>query len=423
MPRARFFRATATDPGQSLMTLATTDMRQFCNILESDSAVLRIPSRLEWVGKASEFLRHRAEQCGVCDSTRGDNLLLVLFEALTNAIVHGNLGISSKLKELADDAFARTLAQRSADPAYSDREVTVLFNYDGQRCEISVSDEGDGFDWQQWFALANAETDEDAAPSLAPSGRGLIIMRAFVDELTYRNGGREAVITLRPPGHVECRLAPRKAWSRQVRVAPLDDRGQPDWQSAWTALSRDVSETGLALMQSRGHTARRVLVELEEDGRTVYVPAEVCRVTPLDGGLVTLGCRFSAASANGAAGRPDAATDAVIGQVLDRIEQQAGLHTRRSQPRVSYTAQIQVRVSEGSGDGDGARAARPAFSRDLSRGGMAFITAFDLRPGAMVELTLPAAAADGAPAPAIRAQVVRCQKVTAGVFDVGCRFI
>jgi hypothetical protein len=208
-------------------------------------------------------------------------------------------------------------------------------------------------------------------------------------------------------------LAPRKQWARQVRVAPLNVRGEADWQAAWTALGRDVSETGLALMQSRGHTARRVLVELEQNGQAVYVPAEVCRVTPLDGGLVHLGCRFGDAPRSAIPRSRDAAADAAVRQLLERIEIQAGSHQRRSHQRVSYTAQIQVRL-------DGDATARPAFCRDLSRGGMAFVTSFEM-PLCAVDLTLPAS--DGLPISALRAQVVRCQKVTAGVYDVGCRFI
>jgi anti-sigma regulatory factor (Ser/Thr protein kinase) len=396
----------------SVAAAATADTRQLCNVLEADRAVLRVPTRLEWVGKAADFLRARAQQCGVCDETRGGNLLMVLHEALTNAIVHGNLGISSELKELGGDAFARALAERSADPAFSRREVTVSFDYDGERCQISVADEGDGFDWPKHLAAAAANDDEDAEPNLALSGRGMIIMRAFVDELTYRDGGREAVLTLRAANRAERRTAPRKPWSGQVRVAPLDHRGEADWRAAWTAMSRDVSETGLALMQSRGHTARRVLVELEADGQTIYVPAEVCRVTPLDGGLVHLGCRFGATAPVDAC-RDNAAADAAICTLLERIEEQSGTHHRRSHARVSYTAQIQVRIDDHH---------RPAFSRDLSRGGMAFVTSFEIEPGAVIELTMPAAA-DGSPMPPIRARVVRLQTVTAGVYDVGCQFL
>jgi hypothetical protein len=62
------------------------------------------------------------------------------------------------------------------------------------------------------------------------------------------------------------------------------------------------------------------------------------------------------------------------------FEEQAVTHHRRSHTRVSYTAQIQVHI-----DGD----PRPAFSRDLSRGGMAFRHLVRDQPRAVIELTIP----------------------------------
>src|SRR5688500_2996543 len=89
-------------------------------LLDADAATLRLPTRLELVGKTVEFLRERATSCGVCDG-RADNLVMALHEALTNAIVHGNLGISSELKEFPGGAFAKALAERSADPVLASR--------------------------------------------------------------------------------------------------------------------------------------------------------------------------------------------------------------------------------------------------------------------------------------------------------------
>src|SRR5207249_2743985 len=86
---------------------------------------LRIPSRPEWVPAAVELLREKARLCGACHETRAGKLVLALHEALTNAIVHGNLEVSSELKERDDDAFARTLAARAADPRFSSRSVII----------------------------------------------------------------------------------------------------------------------------------------------------------------------------------------------------------------------------------------------------------------------------------------------------------
>ncbi len=112
----------------------------------SEQFQLQIPSLLEWIAPAVEHLKDRAVCCGVCDEKRGVKLSLVLHEALTNSVVHGNLGISSQLKEENDDAFARALAERGGDPAYNSRIVNIEVDYDGDRCRWSLTDQGNGFD-------------------------------------------------------------------------------------------------------------------------------------------------------------------------------------------------------------------------------------------------------------------------------------
>src|SRR5687767_5731704 len=82
----------------------------------SERTRLSIPSRPELVPAVVELLREKARLCGACQETRANKLVLALHEALTNAIVHGNLELSSELKEREDDAFARALAERAADP-------------------------------------------------------------------------------------------------------------------------------------------------------------------------------------------------------------------------------------------------------------------------------------------------------------------
>ena len=62
----------------------------------------------------------------------------------------------------------------------------------GQRFTATVRDEGEGFD-------PNAEPDPTAEENLLnTSGRGLLLMRAFVDEIKFRqrhNGGMEIILS------------------------------------------------------------------------------------------------------------------------------------------------------------------------------------------------------------------------------------
>src|SRR5882724_9378872 len=95
---------------------------------------LRIPSRPEWIAPTVELLKQKARLCGACHESRAGKLVLALHEALTNAVVHGNLEMTSELKERDDDAFARVLAERTADPHYSARHVVIDVDHDTDRC-------------------------------------------------------------------------------------------------------------------------------------------------------------------------------------------------------------------------------------------------------------------------------------------------
>src|SRR5436189_151468 len=86
---------------------------------------IRIPSRPEWVPPTIEFLKQKAQLCGACHESRAGKLVLAMHEALTNAVVHGNLEVSSELKERDDDVFARALAERAADPRFASRSVVI----------------------------------------------------------------------------------------------------------------------------------------------------------------------------------------------------------------------------------------------------------------------------------------------------------
>src|SRR6516164_2240557 len=96
----------------------------------AEHTYLQIPSQPEWIAPTVEYLKDKAVLCGACHEARANKLMLALHEALTNSIVHGNLELTSDLKEHSDTAFAEALAERAADPHYSTRPVEVHVAYD-----------------------------------------------------------------------------------------------------------------------------------------------------------------------------------------------------------------------------------------------------------------------------------------------------
>src|SRR6266542_546797 len=110
--------------------------------VQAERTQLRLPSRPEWIEPAGEYRQRKAVLCGACLESQASKLTMALHEALNNSVVHGNLELSSELKERSDRAFAEALAARAADPRFSARTVEVAVEYDGERCRWALTDEG-----------------------------------------------------------------------------------------------------------------------------------------------------------------------------------------------------------------------------------------------------------------------------------------
>ncbi len=108
---------------------------------------------------------------------------LCLQEAVANAIVHGNLGISSTAKDHPEGyrVFSQLVNERLADPMLRRRRIEVLTRWSGQALDISVADQGDGFD----TSLIPTEID-----GTSRSGRGFVFMRALAGRVAVTDGGR-----------------------------------------------------------------------------------------------------------------------------------------------------------------------------------------------------------------------------------------
>ena len=370
---------------------------------------LQIPSQPEWIAPTVEYLKDKAIFCGACHETRGNKLILALHEALTNSIVHGNLELSSDLKERSGNAFAEALAQRAANPRYGERPVEVHFDYDGEFCRWTFTDQGKGFDVGRALARA-AHADSEARLA---SGRGILLMRAFLDDVRYELGGRRAILTLARPSGEEKRAAPRQSVQKSIRVAPIGANGDVDWDAAHEAVVQNLSSDGIALLQSRLASSERILIGIDCQGEMLYVPAEVRHCQARDGNVVELGCRFQVPSDPQNNGTRNAGMERALDTLLEQVNTRSVRHDeRRAHPRAAYTARITVTIEEG----------RPpvfGFGRDLSRGGIAFLTSTPL-PLENVTLTLPQQDRNVL---RIRAQVVRCHQLLSGIYEVGARFL
>ena len=132
-----------------------------------------------------EILLKRCDQFGLFDDRDRVRAQISLEEALLNAVIHGNLEVDSKLREQAGDEFGRMIALRQSIPRYADRRVTIRCELDRQGAAFRIRDEGPGFD------VSKVRDCRDSDRLAVASGRGVLLMRSFMDQVTYNATGNE----------------------------------------------------------------------------------------------------------------------------------------------------------------------------------------------------------------------------------------
>lgn len=124
-------------------------------------------------------LRH----LGKIDQRTQLRLELALQEAIANSIEHGNLGLPSEWKnEICEDGvdrFSKEKEARLKQQHYADKKVKISVSWSQKELEISIQDEGTGFDLSSYQSSKGTE----------PYGRGLAMIRASVDEVSFDKGG------------------------------------------------------------------------------------------------------------------------------------------------------------------------------------------------------------------------------------------
>lgn len=109
-------------------------------------------------------------------------------EALTNAYYHGNLEVSSELRENDANSYHDLARQRRAVAPYKDRMIDVRLGVSADQMRVTIRDDGPGFD-------VDALPDPTAPGYLErPSGRGVLLMRSFMDRVEFNDRGNQVTM-------------------------------------------------------------------------------------------------------------------------------------------------------------------------------------------------------------------------------------
>jgi len=143
---------------------------------------------LKLIASLVTYLRQGVTQMRICDEPDQFRVAVALEEALLNAYYHGNLEVSSRLREEDHGAFVAMSEERRKIAPYSERHIYVHAVLTPQRALFTIRDEGPGFDPSQ------LPDPTDPLNLARPCGRGVLLMKAFMDSVEYNRMGNEVTM-------------------------------------------------------------------------------------------------------------------------------------------------------------------------------------------------------------------------------------
>lgn len=124
---------------------------------------LVLDSTMDSISQVEKMIDGQSQMLNIDDEVYGKYMLSVV-ECVNNAIVHGN-----KLS--------------------ADKKVRIHYHINKKRIEVTVTDEGEGFDPD---SLPDPTAEENIEKDC---GRGIFLMRHLADDVSFEDHGRKVKMT------------------------------------------------------------------------------------------------------------------------------------------------------------------------------------------------------------------------------------
>jgi CheY-like chemotaxis protein len=183
---------------QEVLTRAASDRssKYLLSCLTRSEFTFSLANDARLIDPLVDLVQQMVAATGLCDFTGRLRIGIALKEALLNALFHGNLEITEEQLEPFQDTLIQEkdmslVEQRQSQPPYCDRRTTVDVRISPDEARFVVRDEGPGFDVSSLPAVADPGALEGEC------GRGVVLIRAFMDEAVYNEKGNEVTMIKR----------------------------------------------------------------------------------------------------------------------------------------------------------------------------------------------------------------------------------
>jgi CheY-like chemotaxis protein len=180
-----------TVEGVLALTRAAREQEHILDCLTNAEARFLLANDLALIPPLVGYLQGNLGRFKLCDEVGKLRVTVALREALVNAIEHGNLEVPSGLKESDEGGFHQLVEERRRQPPYRDRRVHVTSRETPVEAVYTIRDEGPGFNSR------DLPDPTDPANLEKASGRGLLLIRTFMDAVTYNTKGNEITLVKR----------------------------------------------------------------------------------------------------------------------------------------------------------------------------------------------------------------------------------
>lgn len=162
--------------------------------LDSSESHFELANDLALIAPLVAYLQDDLARIGFADDHVRSQIGTALLEALSNAMIHGNLEVSSDLRTGDSSPYQELIEERRHSEPWSSRRVHCSGKHSPSQVTYVIRDDGPGFD----ITLLPDPTRPDTM--FKAQGRGLYLIHAFMDEVEHNEMGNQIQLTRWAPG-------------------------------------------------------------------------------------------------------------------------------------------------------------------------------------------------------------------------------
>ncbi len=180
-----------TETVERVLTIAAArrERQHVLRYLDSSESHFKLANDPKLIAPLVAYLQDDLERIGFGDDPVRSQIGTALLEALSNAMIHGNLEVSSDLRTGDSTPYQQLIDERRQTEPWSDRRVHCNAKQSPGGVSYVIRDEGPGFDTSKLPDPTRPET------MLKAQGRGLFLIHAFMDEVEHNEVGNQIRMT------------------------------------------------------------------------------------------------------------------------------------------------------------------------------------------------------------------------------------